>query len=146
MELTLLVQSIGGLIVILTILTILLLMSPKKKTKKKKIEPVVKKNNSIQTDLASLKAIIKNKKTTKKELKSTLDLVLKHHGNIHKKLGSRSHPDFDTYMEILMIICKHPNTTKDIIIEFDKALVRKNPDYKSDINDAITKGLNSRGI
>jgi len=146
MELTLLVQSIGGLIIILSILTLLLLISPKKKPKLKAKKTVQKTNTANQIDLPSLKAIIKNRKTTKKELKHTLDLILKHHGTIHNKLGSRVHPDFDTFMEILITICRHPNTSKDIIIDFDKELARKNPEYKPDINDAVAKGLNSRGI
>ena len=89
--------------------------------------------------------MIKLKKTTSKELKDSLDLVLKHHALIHKKLGARAHPDFDIYRDILFSICRHPNTNKNIIINFDKELTRLNPEYKADINDAITKGLNSRG-
>ena len=104
------------------------------------------KSKKSDTDLDSLKAIIKRKKTTSKELKEALDLVIKHHGHIHKKLGARSHPDFDIYMDILFSICRHPNTNKNIIINFDKELARLNPEYKAEINDAITKGLNSRGI
>ncbi len=75
-----------------------------------------------------------------------MDLVLKSHGNIHKKLGIRAHPDFDIYMEMLIVVCRHPNTNKNIIIDFDKELLKLNPQYKAEINDAITKGLNSRGI
>jgi hypothetical protein len=73
-------------------------------------------------------------------------MILKYYGHIHEKLGIRSHPDFDIYMEILIIICRHPNTNKDIIIKFDKELTRLNPSYKAEINEALTKGLNSRGV
>jgi len=65
---------------------------------------------------------------------------------LHEKLGLRTHPDFDTYMDILFTICRHPNTNKDIIIKFDKELSRLNPEYKKEINEAITKGLNSRRV
>jgi hypothetical protein len=74
-----------------------------------------------------------------------LDLILKHHGNISKKLGARPHPDFDKYMWVIIAICRHPSTNKDIIINFDKALTKQNPDYKAEINEAVAKGLNSRG-
>jgi len=58
----------------------------------------------------------------------------------------RAHPDFDIYMEILFTICRHPNTNKDIVIKFDRELGRLNPEYKKEINEAITKGLNSRRV
>jgi len=147
MEITLLIKSIMGLIVILALLMFLFIYS--NKTKKPKAKKVIKKIVSTKKepmDLISLSKIIKNKKSSSKELKDALDLILKNYGNIHKKLGARPHPDFDIYMEILMKICKHPNTNKNIIINFDKELERLNPEYKKEINEAITKGLNSRGV
>ena len=146
MEITLLIKSIMGLVIILALLLLLLFYKPKKKLKKKKVKAPRTDEGKPKTDLESLRSIIKSKKSTEKELKEALDLVLKHHGHVHKKLGLRSHPDFDVYMEILMVICRHPNTTKDIIVDFDKSLGRLNPTYKAEINDAITKGLNSRGF
>ena len=148
MEITLLIKSFVGLIIVLAGLMFLLFYLPNsKKIKNKKTSfKATSDTNKQKIDLDSLKIIIKNKKTTSKELKITLDLVLKYHGNIHKKLGIRAHPDFDIYKEILMTICCHPNTNKNIIIGFDKELERLNPQYKAEINDAITKGLNSRGI
>ncbi len=147
MDITLLIQSGMGLIVLLAFLIFLLFYSPSAKAKKLK-----KKNSSQQSkpkpeiDLEILRKTIKNKKTTAKELKESLDLVLKYHGLIHKKLGIRTHPDFDIYMDILFTICRHPATNKDIIIGFDKELSKLNPEYKADISDAVTKGLNSRGF
>ena len=148
MEITLLLKSFIGLIVVLAGLIFLLFYSPSSKEKKAK-KNIIKNSSDVKkqkTDLNSLLVVIKSKKTTSKELGEALDLVLKYHGNIHKKLGIRSHPDFDIYMEILMRICRHPNTNKDIIIGFDKELERLNPQYKVEINDSITKGLNSRGV
>lgn len=72
-------------------------------------------------------------------------MVLKNYGQIHQKMGVRAHPDFDIYMGILFAICRHPNTNKNIILNFDKELSRLNPDYKAEINDAVTKGIKSRG-
>ncbi len=146
MEITLLIKSIMGLVIILSLLLLLLFYKPKKKIEKKKVKVTRTDGGKLKTDLESLRSIIKSKKSTTKELKEALDLVLKHHGHVHKKLGLRSHPDFDVYMEMLITICRHPNTTKDIIVDFDKSLGRLNPEYKAEINDAITKGLNSRGF
>jgi len=148
MEITLLIKSIMGLIAVLALLMFLFFYSSSFKKNKKTDTKITKKTTKPREevpDLQTLRAIIKNKKTKTKELKKSLDLVLKYYGNIHKKLGVRVHPDFDVYMEILFTICRHPHTNKNIIVDFDKELGRLNPDYKAEINDAITKGLNSRG-
>jgi hypothetical protein len=149
MEITLLLKSIMGLVVILTILIFLLfLMSDKKKEKGKQTSKSISphEKQTLSTDLNFLRSIIKRKETTAKELKETLDLIIKHHGTVHKKLGLRAHPDFDIYTDILFTVCRHPNTNKDILINFDRELERLNPEYKKEKNDAITKGLNSRRV
>ncbi|DAB29987.1 MAG TPA: hypothetical protein CFH84_06555 [Sulfurimonas sp. UBA12504] len=150
MELTLLIKSVVGLVFILGILVFLLVIS----SRHKKAKLLLRSENSEektaqiarpQTDMPALLAILRNKKSSSKELTDALDLVLQFHNTIHPKLGSRTHPDFDVYKEILFTICRHPNTNKDIILNFDRALEKKNPEYKIEINEAITKGLNSRG-
>nr|WP_321267334.1 hypothetical protein [uncultured Sulfurimonas sp.] len=147
MEITLLLKSIVGLVVILAILIFLLFLPTNKKKKKAVIQKNTSTNKkSSNTDLEYLRSIIKKKKTTTKELKEALDLILKHHGKVHEKLGLRAHPDFDVYMDILFTICRHPNTNKDIVIKFDRELGRLNPEYKQEIDEAITKGLNSRRV
>jgi hypothetical protein len=147
MEITLLIKSIMGLIVILALLIFLFFYSPRAKVKreqKKYTHSTPDKPKEYTLD--QLRAIIRNRASSRAELKEAIGLVIKHYGVIHKKLGSRPHPDFDAYMEMLIMICRHPNTNKNLIINFDRELSKLNPDYKSDINDAITKGLNSRGI
>lgn len=144
------IYMIVGLIVVLAFLILLLFLSPKKESVEKNKEVETNKKQEpkiiIRTDLDYLLGVIKNKKTTTKELATVLDLVIKHHGTIAKKLGIRVHPDFDIYMDIILTICRHANTNKNIVVKFDKELVALNPDYKEEINDAITKGLNSRGL
>jgi preprotein translocase subunit YajC len=146
MEITLLIKSISGLIVILSILIFFWLISPTKKKKKQIIKKVKETVVNQKVDLDSLRAVLRDKKTSTTALKKTLDLILKHHGKIHKKMGIRSHPDLNIYIDILVTICRHPNTDKRIIIDFDNSLQRLNPQYKSALNDAVTKGLNSRGL
>jgi len=143
-----LVKSIVGLAVILGILILFFLytLSKKKKIQTKKKKSVTKIEPKQNYKLQNLLKIIRNKHSTTEELSKALDLVLKHHGHIHAKLGIRTHPDFDIYSEILLRICRHPNTTKDIIIKFDKELEKRNPEYVREINDSLTKGLNSRGM
>ena len=147
MEITPLLQSILGLVAVLAILIFLLFLpSGKKKKETNAKNSFTPQRQTQKTDLAYLKSIVKNKKSTAKELEQALALVIRHHGNIHPKLGARPHPDFDVYMDFLFTICRHPNSSKDIIINFDKNLRKLNPEYKKEINEAITKGLNSRRV
>ena len=148
MELTLLIQSAMGLLVLLGLLVFMLVLTPKsKKQESPKAKKVVQEQKvKSRTDLEFLRAIIKNRKSTAQELKEAIDLVIKHHGKIPKKLGLRSHPESQVYMDILFNVCRHPNANKDIIVKFDKELGRLNQDYKKDLNEAMMRGLNSRGV
>ena len=145
MELELLLKSFAGLVFILGLLLYLLLNSSKKKAiiKKKAKE---KKERSAFPTLESLVAIVKNKKSTKAELSEAIDQILKYHGTIHPKLGMRSHPDFDIYGLVMLKICHHPHTDKKIILKYDRELRAKNPEYAQEINDFLTKGLDTRGM
>ncbi len=131
MDIIMLIESILGLILVLGILLFLLFYS--KKAKKNK-NP--KETQKMATDLESLTKVLKNRQNSSKKLKETLDLILAYHGTI---------VDFDPYIEIIFTICRHPNTTTEIILSFDKALEAKNPTYKHEINSILTQGLNSRG-
>jgi len=149
-DILVLLKSIAGLSVILGILLFIFLYSPagKKESKKKQ-----KKKNytsptpqKVQTDWDSLIKVIRDKKSTAQELGKALELILKYHRTIPKKLGIRVNPEFDKYSEVLLRLCRHPNTSKELIIGFDKELERRNPEYVKEINDSLTKGLNSRGV
>jgi biopolymer transport protein ExbB/TolQ len=149
METTLLVKWIVILSVLLSILVVFLVYSKnvKKKRKAKEQEKQQKqetKHNYEYPTLKELYKVVRNRKSTAQELKEALDLVIKHYGKIHPKLGMRTHPDFDTYSAIMFTLCRHPNTNKDLIINFDRELEKLNPDYVMEINDALEKGLNSR--
>ncbi len=163
METEFIIKAIIGLIIVLAVLIFLLFLEPGKNTKSEergtlaaevkketseepKEEPKKEDDSSINTDLFHLVDIIKNRRSNADTLAETLELVIKHHGKVHKKLGLRPHPDFDTYIDILFTICRHPNANKDMIITFDRELERLNPEYKKEINEAIAKGLNSRGF
>ena len=146
MDVVLLVKSIVGLIVILGILIFLFFYSSNKRKAKtnKKVQKSSKKRPEM--DLKKLIEVIKNKKSSTKELQDALEAIIKYHGKIHPKLGIRAHPEFDIYADIIFRICRHPNTTKELIVNFDRDLEKRNPEYNKEINDALTKGLNSRGF
>ena len=149
MDIVLLMKSIAGLVVILGILIVVFFYTPggKKKKRSKETKHYTQAVKPEQPhELKDLLMVIRNKDASTKELAEALDLILKYHGRIPKKLGIRCHPDFDIYSEVLLRICRHPNTNKDIILKFDRELERLNPEYLREINDSLTKGLNSRGI
>jgi len=133
MDITLFIKLGMALIVILAILMFFFFSSRKKakQLQEKKSEEKVEKIPSLN----SLRDIIKNKKTSSSDLKDATELVLKHYAEIK---------DIDLYMDILFVICVHPNTNKNIIVAFDKEILRLNPTYKIEINGTISKGLNSR--
>jgi hypothetical protein len=146
MEPELIIKSIMGLVVVLAILMFFLFFEPKKgDTKRSDSFKSTEADSHEKPDLKSLVHVIKNRKSDADELKKALGLIIKYYGTINKKLGIRPHPDLYIYMDILFAICRHPNTNKDIILEFDKDLEHLNPEYKKEINEAIAKGLNSRG-
>jgi hypothetical protein len=148
MDILLLLKSIAGLTVILGILIMLFLYSPAKKSKKetKKKHYTKPTPPEVKHDWKSLAKVIRNKNASAQELKETLDMILKYHGTIPKKLGIRVNPEFDKYAEVILRLCRHPNTNKELIIDFDRELEKRNPEYVKEINDALTKGLNSRGL
>jgi len=144
MGLEVIIQSILGLVVILAILLFLLFYKPSKKTNiVVKAKPIVKAK-AKKVDLESLKNDLKNKKNSAKDLQNILDLITKDYINIPPKKGHKQAPEFNIYMDIIFTICRHQNTTKEIILNFDKHLEKANPAYKTDISKALTKGLNLR--
>jgi len=146
MDITLLIQSLLGLISLLAILMFILLWNfkEKKKSAQAKEMPLEKKTEA-DTSLMALRKIIRNPNASARELHDALELVLKYHRNIHPKVGTRTHPDFDSYAEILFHLGRHKHVNKDILIHFDKELEMSNPSYKKEINDALMRGLDSRG-
>lgn len=145
MEITLLIQSLLGLIVLLGFLVFFLIYNPKKKKDEKKVTGTTSTREE-QPSFEALRKIIRHNEATTKELEHALTQVLKYYGTIHPKLGTRTHPDFDYYSEILFYAGRHKNINKNILLKFDRELERRNPNYKKDINDALMRGLNSRGI
>lgn len=151
METEPIIKLIMVLTVVLGILVFILVLRHNKKIKEKlsisevKIKEI-KDDSPINTDLDFLLNILKDKDSSTDTLAHTLDLIIKHHGKIEKKLGIKLHTDFDMYEQIIYTLCKHPHTNKNLILSFDKELGKLNPEYKQEIGDAIVKGLNSRRV
>jgi hypothetical protein len=152
MDIELLIKSIVGLIVILTILIVVFILPAKSKKKKQQVKSkqttfskqVNKKEKVLSFD--ELRAIVRKKSSTTKDLEYAVDEIVKHYSKIHPKMGVRTHPDFDKYIDLIVHLVRHKNTNKDLILKLDRALTKNNPDYKAELNDTLTKALNSRGI
>ncbi len=129
MELTLLIKLMIGLISILAILIFLLLYSKKGGSKNS--------DSVLEVEFKELIAVVKNNDTNSKELKYALDQIIKNYGFIQSD-------KFGIYEDILHALCNHPNTNKDIILDFDSELARLNPKYKKQIGKAVVGGLNLR--
>ncbi|MCF6339558.1 MAG: hypothetical protein L3J10_02240 [Sulfurimonas sp.] len=157
METELIIKFIMGLVALLAVLLLLLFIETdkEKKTSNQATNTEVRSirkeiSQELHTikleNLESLVRVIKDKQSDASKLSEILDLIIKYHGRVHKKLGLRAHPDFNIYVNILFTICRHPNANKDLIIKFERELQELNGEYKQEINDAITKGLNSRRV
>jgi hypothetical protein len=147
MDVTLLLKYFIGLVILLSIALFFFLYS--RSNKKKQIEIKEKKSKPKKIEFKEFDeylSIIKNKATDTQTLQQTVDDILKYYGTIPAKLGIRVHPEYYKYEEVLLRLCRHKNTNKNIIISFYKQLLKKNPKYAKEINDALTKGLNSLGM
>ncbi len=147
MDIILLLKFLAGLSGVLGILILLhFYLSHAKKSQKKKSTEKLLQIHEVKPELNTLLEVIKDKKSTAEELKEAVDLILKYYGEIPKKLGICIHPKFEIYSELMLQICHHPNTTKEVILKLDKELARLNPEYKIELEDLLTKGLDTRGI
>jgi len=141
MDIILLFKSIVGLVVILGLLVLALLFS--KKRQKKEQEKVKKRAQEAQRavedahSFEKLSAIIKQKASTTQTLQEALALIIQYHPHIDA---------VDVYMNLVFHLCRHKNTNKKMIIQFISDLEKNNPEYKKEINDAMMRGLNSRGV
>ncbi len=147
MDIALLIKSLAALSGVLGILIFLYLyFFHINKTKNKKVSKKPLHVKEVKPEFHTLLEVIKDKKATTSELNEAVDLLLKYYEKIPKKLGLRAHPEFEKYSELILRICHHPHVTKDIILRLDKELHRRNPEYALELDDSLTKGLDTRGF
>ncbi|MEA1956718.1 MAG: hypothetical protein U9N02_09570 [Campylobacterota bacterium] len=146
MDIVLLIKSGLGLTVLLVILIYLLLLSFKKKKKPQKKKVKQTKQRTTYSTLEELRKIIKDRDIDSKKLEETLNEIIKYHGTMPKQIGVNVPAELYIFEDIIYIVCRHPSVTSTIILEFISQLEKLNHNYKYQINNALTKGLNSRVI
>ncbi|UCN00392.1 hypothetical protein LCX93_00315 [Sulfurimonas sp. SWIR-19] len=147
MDIILLIKSLAALSGALGILVLLYFyFSDAKKPRKRNTAKKPLHIREVKPDFEMLLKVIKDKKATTEELNEAVNLLLKYYEKIPQKLGMRAHPEFEKYSELILRICHHPNVTKDIILKLDKELHRHNPAYALELDDSLTKGLDTRGF
>lgn len=146
MDIVIIVKSLIGLVALLGILVLLLLYTPKKRKQRREQKQKVQTQQHHDYTFNELLHIIRNRESSTEELEQATQNILKYFGKIPHKLGIRVADEFYIYSEIVLRLCRHPNTTKEILLAFDKELRKLNPEYEKELNDAFTKGINSRGL
>lgn len=87
---------------------------------------------------------IKNRYSDEATLREAAELVLRHYGTIEPKHGVVPNKDFRRYAEAIYAISVHPNTTKELVVMFDRELSRRNPSYAREIEEMLNRGLSAR--
>lgn len=126
-----LVLTIIGLLFLLIVLVALYVWIGKSKT-------VVETAPTTIETFESLSEIIKSRSSSARELKHAVEMILNHFGSINGHTIGK-------YQYLLEALCTHPRTDSKLILQFEKTLRMKNPDYTHEIEKSLAVGLAKRG-
>lgn len=145
---TLIIIMILLLLLLLPLVSSLVFSGSSSKGKSKKAAPAASRSTRKKgpRTFDELRRIVRTRGSSTEALKEALNELLLHYGKIPDKLGSRGHPDFDYYRDVIFSACRHRNIDKDTLLAFDRGLRDKNPQYRKEIDEAVKGGLESRGI
>ena len=149
MDIALIFKSVVGLIVLLAILIIIFILpARKRKVKKRAQERKEELHQKAKEEILAfdeLRAIVRRSSSSREDLERAVEQIVKHYVKIHPKLGIRTHPEFDKYVDLIVHLVRHRNTSKELILKLDRELTKNNPEYKAELNDTLSKALNSLG-
>lgn len=80
-------------------------------------------------------ALIHNYSTSNAQLNNAVDTIIERYVHIE---------DLRVYASLLEALCVHPNTDSKVILRFQKALIRANPNLKDQIEKTLKLGLAGR--
>ena len=120
------IASVFILLIVLIIVVFLIIRSSREDSdiKAKAVSnstKVLSLEPKIPHDFESLRKIIKNKKSSALQLSEALDLIIKYHGEIHPKLGIRTHPEFDNYIDVIIRLCRHPRADSKMVVKVEES-------------------------
>ena len=132
--------------IILSLLIFIYIYKPAKARARVRTEKrATKKEKREVPTFAKLVQKIKMRDTTSEELEKAVRLLLKYYGTIPSKNGIAPSREFKKYAEVIYFVARHPNTTKEIVLFFDKEINAKNPQYHREIDEMLSRGLTARG-
>jgi len=145
MEVLNLIILIIALVLVLAILIFLYVYKPRKKRESELKDVEARQEKTKIPSFAKLVDIIKTKTTTNSELHNAVELILEYYGDIKPKHGVAPNKDFKRYAEVIFAVTTHPNTDKNLVLQLDRELSKKNPTYKREIDEMLNRGLTARG-
>lgn len=141
MDITTLILTMAGLLGVLLVLVLIYVggSSSTPTPVSASEEPVSEsKASAAPRGFDALEAVVLNRKSSKEELRDATLGIARQYGKIYATTLTR-------YTRIIVALCRHPQTDKRIIVDFDRALRDQNPNLKTEIDMALKKGLDSRG-
>ena len=142
MDITLLIVIMSVLLGLLLILVLVYVSNgtskPEQPASSKPSQPMERKKEATPQTFESLEAIVLDRNCTKQALRDAAKAIASQYGQVHATTLQR-------YSRIIVALCRHPQTDKQIIIDFDKSLRKQNPNLKIELEMALQKGLDSRG-
>lgn len=130
-----LILMIVALLFLLVLLVAIYVWGTKKKSP---LSPATPDTPQPPETFESLCAVIRNRSSGSAQLNHAVEAILERFGHISAK-------SLTTYTELLEALCLHPSTNSKLILKFEKTLRTLNPDFASEIEHALTRGLAARG-
>jgi hypothetical protein len=96
-----------------------------------------KKRAPSRLTLDGAEAIILDRGSSREDLAAAVDAISRNYAQVHATTLSR-------YSRIIVSLCRHPQTNKDLVVQLDRALQKESPNLHQELEAALKKGLNSR--
>ncbi len=127
---------IGGSFVVVVILFIFALFKFVLSNKPKEREYNIDIQDSFSID--TVRMVLDSTQSTLEDLQSAIDKLFEEYDALN--------PNKQEIKSILIALSLHKNAQKDIIIDTQKRFQEKHPELEMELERAVKKGLDSRGI
>lgn len=102
-------------------------------------EPIIQPSKGERSEsFETLCALIHNPASDAVELTHAAEAIL-------ERFGHFSTRSLSLYTELLEKLCVHPSTNSKLILKFEKTIRSNNPQFASEIDHALSRGLAARG-